>query len=386
MTTAAPTMERKRAGGVSAQGLPSGFRLALVGPLPPPSGGMANQTRQLARLWRTGGMDVDLVVTNRAYRPGWIGKLRGVRALFRLLPYAVSLWRAAGRCSLIHVMANSGWSWHLFAAPAILIGRLRGVPVAVNYRGGQAGAFLERQGRLVAPTLRLADRLVVPSGFLRDVFHQHGFTAEIVPNIIDVERFRPRNPGSPQFGGACILVARNLEAIYDIATALRAFARVLERYPAARLIVAGSGPEREALSDLARSLEIADRVRFTGRVDNDRMAELYRDADVLLNTSRVDNMPNSLLEAMASGVPIVSSEVGGIPYLIQSGDTGLLVPPRDPQAAADAVLCILNDPVLAERLKQRARDVVQAYAWENVRLQWLSLYGEMVKEAGRAVA
>ena len=386
MTTAAPIMERKRAERLSAHGLPSGFRLALVGPLPPPSGGMANQTRQLARLWRNGGVEVDLVVTNRAYHPAWVGKLRGVRALFRLLPYAVALWRAAGQCSLIHVMANSGWSWHLFAAPAILIGRLRGVPVAVNYRGGQAGAFLERQGRFVAPVLRLANRLVVPSDFLREVFRRHGLTAEIVPNIIDVERFRPANPQPPRFGGGCILVARNLEAIYDVATALRAFARVAERYPAARLVVAGSGPERDALSDLARFLEIADRVRFTGRVDNDRMAELYRDADVLLNTSRVDNMPNSLLEAMASGVPIVSSEVGGIPYLIQSGDTGLLVPPCDPEAAADAVLRVLSDPVLAERLKRRAGELVQAYAWENVRPQWLSLYGEMVKETGRAVA
>ncbi|HET9645641.1 MAG TPA: glycosyltransferase, partial [Burkholderiaceae bacterium] len=115
-----------------------GLRIALVGPLPPPGGGMANQTRQLAELLEREGASVLLVQTNAPYRPAIVGRVPVIRAAFRLLPYIASLWRAAGRSDVLHVMANSGWSWHLFAAPAIWIARLRGIPAVVNYRGGEA--------------------------------------------------------------------------------------------------------------------------------------------------------------------------------------------------------------------------------------------------------
>lgn len=84
------------------------FRVGLVGPLPPPSGGMANQTRQLARLLRSEGVEVELIQTNLPYRPTWIGKIKGGRAFFRLVPYFFTLWVVAGRVDLFHVMANSG--------------------------------------------------------------------------------------------------------------------------------------------------------------------------------------------------------------------------------------------------------------------------------------
>ena len=97
----------------------SALRVLLVGPLPPPAGGMANQTRQLAELLRAEGAQVEVVQVNAPYRPAWAERLKGVRALFRLLPYLLHLWRGCGRADVVHVMANSGWSWHLFAAPAV---------------------------------------------------------------------------------------------------------------------------------------------------------------------------------------------------------------------------------------------------------------------------
>src|SRR6266567_4483278 len=97
------------------------LRIAIVGPLPPPSGGMANQTRQLTELLRAENMHAEVVQVNAPYRPAWIGHIRVLRALFRLLPYLVRLWRSAGDAQLFHVMANSGWAWHLSAAPAVWI-------------------------------------------------------------------------------------------------------------------------------------------------------------------------------------------------------------------------------------------------------------------------
>ena len=120
------------------------LRIAVVGPLPPPAGGMAGQTSQLADLLRSEGAHVRLVQTNAPYWPMWISRFRAVRALARLGGYLVRLWTVSSEVQILHVMANSGWSWHLVAAPAIWIGRLRGVRVVVNYRGGEAEAFLRR--------------------------------------------------------------------------------------------------------------------------------------------------------------------------------------------------------------------------------------------------
>ena len=227
-------------------------RVTLVGPLPPPSGGMANQTRQLARLLGEEGCEVTVVQTNAPYRPAAVGRVPVLRALFRLLPYLARLWRQVRDADVVHVMANSGWAWHLFAAPAVWMASMRGTPVVVNYRGGEAGAFFARQFALVRPTLARAREVIVPSGFLREVFARHGVATTEVPNIVDLAAFSPaaarlrrgRMSSSPAI----------LEPIYDVGTALRAFAIVRERWPDATMTVAGSGPEREALERLAAEL------------------------------------------------------------------------------------------------------------------------------------
>lgn len=356
---------------------PPSIAVGLVGPLPPPSGGMANQTQQLARLLRDAGIEVELVQVNSAYRPAWIERVRGLRAAFRLFPYLLRLWRCAGRTDLLHVMANSGWSWHLFAAPAVWTGRLRGIPVILNYRGGEAEAFLERQSIWVRPTLRQAFAVIVPSAFLEGVFRRFGAVTEVVPNIIDVARF---HPGPPRPATRHIIVTRNLEDIYDIPTALRAFAAILNVHPDATLTVAGSGPRRSDLETLCWSLGIASSVRFAGGLDNENIAELYRSADVVLNPSTADNMPISLLEAMASGVPIVSTNVGGIPFFLQDDGNALLVPPRDPAAMATAALRLLGDAHLAARLCAPGLDIILNFGWPSV---WGKLSGIYARALGR---
>ena len=351
------------------------LRIALVGPLPPPAGGMANQTRQLAELLGAEGATVEVVQVNRPYSPAWVGRVRGLRAVFRLVPYLWHLVRAARRSAIFHVMANSGWSWHLFAVPAVLIGRLFGVPVVVNYRGGEAETFLARAAHRVLPTLRRAQALVVPSGYLQQVFARHGVESRIVPNIIDLGRFRPVVSSGRVFGPH-IVVTRNLEPIYDVACAIRAFARVRNVLPAATMSIAGSGPERAALEALAGQLGVSGGITFTGRLDRDAIAELYRSADVALNPTRVDNMPNSVLEAMASGVPVVSTDVGGVPFIVEDGRTGLLVPSGDDESMAAALCRVSTDSELRRALVAVALDEVSRYAWSRVRDQWLALYAE----------
>jgi glycosyltransferase involved in cell wall biosynthesis len=384
---AASMFQRRRTASIQADAATAWPRICVVGPLPPPSGGMANQCEQLVRLLRDDGASVELVRSNSPYQPAWIGRVPMLRALFRLVPYLATLWRAAGRAQVVHVLANSGWAWHLFAGPVLWIGRVRGTPVVVNYRGGEAESFFSKAPRHVLGSLRDAAACITPSPFLQRVFLRHGLNAEVIPNVIDIARFNPR--ALRDFGDTPhLVVARNLEAIYDIPTALQAFVQIRHRFAGARMTVAGSGCELERLRELAHSLGVADAVDFPGRVENADMPALYARADGVLNPSRVDNMPISLLEAFASGVPVVSTDAGGIPDMVDDGVTGLLVPVGDAQAMAAAALRLLQDRALAERMTQAALTRVRACEWLRVRELWLDAYrraaARMLPEAGGA--
>jgi phenylacetate-CoA ligase len=360
----------------------AGLRIALIGPVPPPSGGMANQTLQLSRLLEAAGAEVRLVPVNPPYWPVWTSNLKGVRAALRLTGYLRRLWCVADQVDLFHVMANSGWSWHLFAAPAIWIARIRGKSVVVNYRGGEADRFFRQQRRLIALSLNRADALIVPSSYLADVFERHGFATDIVPNIIDLTHFFPVGIDQAIRTGPVLLVARNLEAIYDNAGALRAFAIVKDACPGARMIIAGSGSESRALKQLAQQLGIAASVQFTGRVDNVAMAKLYRNCDVVLNPSLIDNMPISILEALACAIPVVSTNVGGIPVMLQHEVTGLLVAPGDAQAMAQAVLSLLQAPAKAHSIGAAGCAFVQQFAWDQVAPRLLAQYRRVLNRRG----
>lgn len=349
--------------------------VCIVGPLPPPSGGMANQCEQLVHQLREVGVAVELVRTNPPSRPHWIGCIPVLRAGWRLFPYLLQVWRAAGRAEVMHVLANSGWAWHLFAAPAVWIARVRNVAVIVNYHGGNADAFFARTAQHVLFTLHKANVRVTPSGYLRRVFARYGLDARVIPNGVDLARFAP----APErdFGAAPhLIVTRNLEAIYDIPTAIRAFAIVRKAFPSARLTVAGSGPEKGRLSSLVDNLGLSDCVHFPGRIDNADIGGLYARADCMLNPSTVDNMPIAILEAFASGVPVVTTDAGGIPDMVEDGITALLVPVGDHVRMGEQTVRLLTARRLLVSLREAGIDAARAYAWPAVRQQWLRIYGE----------
>lgn len=353
-------------------------RLAVVGPLPPPSGGMANQCEQLVRLLKQEGASVELVRTNAPYWPSWVGKWPVIRAGFRLLPYLCALWRVLGRVDVVHVFANSGWAWHLLAMPALILARWRGVAAIVNYRGGNADQFFATAPAHVLRTLRRASLRVVPSAFLVRVFRRVGLDAEVIPNIIDLSRFGAapaRAPGNDPH----LIVTRNLEPIYDIATAIRAFAVIRHRHAGARLTVAGIGPDLRPLQDLAHQLGVAEAVSFPGRIENVDIAALYASADCMLNSSTVDNMPISILESMASGVPVVSTMAGGIPDMVEDGVSALLVPIGDSAAMAAAAMLVIGTPAKAAALRHAGIEVARRYAWNQVKPLWQLAYRQAAR-------
>ncbi len=359
------------------------IRLAVIGPQPPPAGGMARQTEQLVTLWRQQGYEVIFIPTNRSYRPKWLADIRGVRALARLVPYCVALWRAAGEVQLFHIMANSGWSWYLFAVPAIHIARMRSTAVVVNYRGGEAEQFLQQAVRRVKISLERAQALVVPSGYLRQVFQQFDIETTVVPNIIDLDRFvyKPQK-AIPTAANESIelFFPRHLEYIYGADLAIQAVAQLSSRYANLTLKLAGIGPERGRLEQMAQQLQIADRVQFLGSMSPDEMVAAYHSAHMVVNPTRVDNMPNALIESLACGTPVLACRVGGVPFMLTHGEQALLVTAENVDELREAIDNLIRQPELYERLRQQGRQTVEQWGWQAVQALWLQVYQKALAE------
>jgi L-malate glycosyltransferase len=356
------------------------LRIGLVGPLPPPPGGMSNQTRQLADLLNAEGLAVRVASTNAPYRPKWIGGIRGLRAVFRFVPFLAALRTLSREVNVMHVMANSGWAWFLCAAPAVNAAVRRGTPVVLHYHGGLAREFLARSAARVVPTLRQASAVIVPSRFLQEVFAEHGVETQVIPNGVHLDVFRLAPERPPGRHGPHVVITRNLEVLYGIDTAIRAAALLRREFPDLTLSIAGSGPHRGALEKLTADLDLAEVVRFTGRLDVTQVAALCARADVVLNPSRADNTPTSLLEAAACGVPIVSTNVGGVPYLVEHGRSAWLVPPDAPELMAEGVAHVLRDAGLRRTLRENGVELANSCSWSAVVQQWLDLYDRVMRE------
>lgn len=336
--------------------------ICVVGELPPPPGGMGVQAERLSQGLRREGHEVVNVPTNAlAFSSRW-RRIRGVRGLVNWVLFLSRLRRATA-ADCLHILSHSYLSFFLFTAPAVVFGRAQRKPVVVHYHGGAAEAFLNRWSHLAIPFLRMAEHVVVPSGFLEKVFRRHGIETREIPNILDLAayRYRERRAIQPR-----ILMARHLEPAYNVACGIRAFARVAERFPEARLTIAGDGSERAQLVRLCRELGIADRIEFLGDVEHARMADLYNEADIFLNSSRIDNQPVSILEAFASGVPVVTTAVGGIPHMVAADEHGLLAAADDDDGLARHMLALLNDPALTVRLSRNGHRQALRHEWASI--------------------
>lgn len=223
--------------------------------------------------------------------------------------------------------------------------------------------------------MRKFDCIVVPSQFLVDVFAKYNLKAKAIFNFVNSAnfKFREREILEPIF-----LSNRNFEAHYNVSDILRAFQIIQKRFTEASLFVAGFGTEEAKLKKLAEDLKLK-RVEFVGKVSNEEMAGLYEKTDIYLNSSLVDNMPLSFIEAFSSGVPIVSYATGGIPYLVASGETGLLVEPKDFESLAQKAIFLLENQEFTKKIVAKAHAEVVKYSWENVREDWLELYTKLAE-------
>src|SRR5262245_59911949 len=353
------------------------LKVAVVAPSLRILGGQAVQADRLLRAWRD-DPDVDawLVPVNPLPPKPLRGALnvRYARTIVTELTYLPLPVRELPRADVVHVFSASYSSFLLAPLPAMLIAKAAGRPVILNYRSGEAPDHLGRSA-LARWAIARADRNVVPSQFLVDVFAGFDIKAEIIPNIVDLDRFRfrARAPLRPR-----IVSTRNFDALYHVACTLRAFRLVQDRWPDATLTLVGGGEQDAELRDLAARLGLRQ-VEFVGRVPPQHIAGYYAANDIYVQTPDIDNMPTSVLEAFARGLPVVSPDAGGVPAILTHGEHGLLAPPRDHETIASHILRLLDDASYAEALARAAYARVQACTWGNVREQWLGIYREVLQ-------
>jgi glycosyltransferase involved in cell wall biosynthesis len=353
-------------------------RVAIVAASLEILGGQGVQARSLVDALRGDGQSVAFVPINPRFPPplGRLRKLRGVRTVVNQALYLPALARLA-KVDVAHVFSASYASFLLAPLPAMLVARALNKRVVLHYHSGEADDHLSNWGVLVHPWLRLAHHIVVPSVFLRDVFARHGHEAHVIPNVVDLSQFvyRERRPLRPR-----LLSTRNLEPHYRVDVIVQAYARLKRVVPAASLTIAGYGSEEPRLRRLVEAGGLSD-VTFVGKVDPTHMPHLYDGSDIFLNASVVDNQPVSILEAFASGLPVVSTPTGDIGALVRHRETGLLVPPFDPDAIAQAVLWLLANPDAALACAERAHHSTAHYTWPAVRDAWAAIYGSTGRQA-----
>lgn len=287
--------------------------------------------------------------------------------LIRILKW-INLLCIVPQYDVLHIHACSYWGM-IPVVMGVMAGKFWRKHIVITYHGGEAATFFANHISFVKRWLLRADKVVVLSGFLKDVFNQYDIPCEIVPNIVELQSHPKREYViAPKF-----ISVRHLEPLYDIPCVLKAYKQVLEYHPDATLDVLGQGSMREQLEQYVIENHLTG-VRFLGQVSNSQIYEYLNNADILLSAAKADNMPVSLLEAMNANLLVIASRVGGVPYMINEGKNGLLFESSNSQDLAAKMLWALAHPKEIEEIRISAQVEAKKYTWDNVKEKILKLY------------
>lgn len=332
------------------------MRLLFVCNYKPGVGGISGQVEMLQKKLCEEGHSADIFSTKA---PVW-----------KRLVMLPKLRRTAQAYDVLHIHCCSGWGF-LPAVLGVRVGNKLGKRVVLTYHGGGGESFFDKHPRLVYKYLTRTNANIVLSGFLAKVFAKHHLPYAIIPNIIELDgsRFRWRESLKP-----CFICIRAHEMLYNIPCILRAFQKVQKEIPNAALTLVGGGSLHESLVQQSHAMGLQNIV-FTGRVDNSKIFDYLDQADVMLSAPKVDNMPVSLIEAMNAGLLVISSNVGGVPYMIEEGKNGLLFESDNDSELAEKMFWAIRNQDDAKSLITNAQQSVKQYQWDSVKDQLFAVYG-----------
>ncbi|WP_026935521.1 glycosyltransferase family 4 protein [Christiangramia echinicola] len=271
---------------------------------------------------------------------------------------------------LIDTYSTTNFWYAVLSAQACL---LLSTPYIFILHGGNLEDRFSRSSSRILNLFRKAKANVVPSDFLKDKLKRFQLRNMVyIPNSIELSEydFIKRNKVAPK-----LLWVRAFDKVYNPEMAITVLEILRKDYPEAKLCMVGADKDgsHEELKKMAKDEDLA--VKFPGKLKKSEWIDLSNEYDIFINTTSIDNTPVSVIEAMALGMPVVSTNVGGIPYLINNTENGLLVDSNDAEAMAMAVKQLIEHPELTEKLSVQGRQKVENFNWGKVKPLWLELLG-----------
>lgn len=266
---------------------------------------------------------------------------------------------------LIDTYSTTGF-WYAFLVSQLC--RLTGKPYIPILHGGNLPNRLRSNPKFCAMIFKNAYKNVAPSNYLLTAFQEFGLDNVVfIPNNIEIIKypFKYREHLKPK-----LLWVRAFAAIYNPKMAIDVLDRIKKIYPDAELCMVGPDKDGTMQSCKKYALEKGCNVHFTGRLAKEEWIELAKEYDIFINTTHFDNTPVSLMEAMALGLPIVTTNVGGIPYLLSDKKEAVLVGDNDSDAMEKSIIHLIEKPEVAQTLIRNARLKAEQWDWETVKLHW----------------
>jgi len=294
----------------------------------------------------------------------------------RLMDMLSTVWKNRDTYALAQIDVFSGRAFFFAQSCSWLLRKLR-KPIILTLHGGGLAEFAQAHPRSVKRVFQRASVIVTPSPFLQRALSPFHPDIRHIPNPIDAHSAIVRLRQKPE---PALIWVRAFHQIYNPNLAVESIALLIPEYPDLRLLMLGPDKGDGSLLQFrmdALTLGVDKHIELIGAVDHKDVARWLDKADIFINTTNFDAAPRSVLEAMANGLCVVSTNVGGVPYIIEDGKDGLLVPPDEPELMATAIRKILTDHHLAEMLSKNARLKSVHYDWSSILPQWMTLLKEV---------
>jgi glycosyltransferase involved in cell wall biosynthesis len=279
-------------------------------------------------------------------------------------------WRATYDIAYIEVYSGLAFIW---AAKVSKLLSYLGKPFVLGLHGGGLPQFAVKHPKRVRKLLASAQVVVAPSGYLRWGLKEYCSNIEEIPNGIEISRyaFSLRKRVRPK-----LVWLRAFHEIYNPTMAVAVLADLSNEFPELSLEMVGSDKDGSlaVVKRMAEQFGVYKRLSTPGNIDKKDVPTYLNESDIFLNTTDIDNTPVSVVEAMACGLCIVSTNVGGIPHLLEHNKTALLVEPNDVKAMSAAVARLVTEPGLAQELSSNARSRAEQFDWNIVLPKWQDIF------------
>ncbi len=300
--------------------------------------------------------------------------------VFRLFDMLITLLRFKNQYQIAQIDVFSGKAFIFAELCTLLLLRLK-KPVVLTLHGGGLPEFSVKNPRRIKFVLNSANVVVTPSPFIKANLLHFRKDIQIIPNPINLSLaiFRERKIISPN-----LIWVRAFHHVYNPVMMPKVIHQLSKEFPDVHITMLG--PDRgdgslEEMVSLARKLGVEDKFTIPGKIENSEIPLWLDQADIFVNSTNYDTSPISLLEAMGNGLCIVTTKVGGIPYMVTDGESGLLVPPNDPSEMAKACIKILRNPAFANQLSNSARKYAEKSDWKVIFPLWETLLNQLINNA-----